>query len=73
MTTFTHTGCSAPNTPANKPSLLLMIRLGIAARRQRAALRKLDDAQLSDLGLTRTQRDIEAARPVWDVPHNWLR
>lgn len=41
--------------------------------RQRRALELLDDAALRDLGLTRSEVEAEAARPLWDVPHSWLR
>lgn len=41
--------------------------------RQRRALERLDDAALRDLGLTRTEVDAEASRPIWDVPVGWLR
>jgi len=73
MTLYTDTHCTASTPNTGKISLLSMIRLSLAARRQRVALRKLDETTLNDLGLTRTQRDIEAARPLWDVPQNWLR
>ena len=53
--------------------LLTALRLGLTVRRQRAALRKLDDAALHDLGLSRAQAESEAARPVWDVPARWRR
>ena len=41
--------------------------------RQRRALAKLDDSQLSDIGLTRGEACREAMRPVWDPPANWLK
>ena len=34
-------------------------------RRTRRALRKLDDHQLQDIGLTRRAADEEAKRPFW--------
>ena len=46
-------------------------RHAAAVRRQRAALQRLDDAALKDLGLTRNQADTEAKRPIWDVPETW--
>ncbi|SHJ02927.1 protein of unknown function [Shimia gijangensis] len=42
-----------------------------ALRRQRKALTRLDDIALHDLGLTRTQAELEAKRSLWDVPANW--
>ena len=41
--------------------------------RQRHALSRLDDARLNDLGLTRSEAEAEARRPVWDVPTHWQR
>ena len=39
--------------------------------RQRRALARLDDAALTDMGLTRADVEQEIKRPVWDVPANW--
>lgn len=47
------------------------LRLGLAARRQRAHLARLDDHSLRDIGLSRADALAEAARPVWDVPAAW--
>jgi uncharacterized protein YjiS (DUF1127 family) len=41
--------------------------------RQRVALTNLDDALLSDIGITREQAMAEAASSVWDVPNHWRR
>ncbi len=40
-------------------------------RRQRLALQRLTDAELSDIGLTRADVVQEANRSFWDVPHTW--
>lgn len=37
-------------------------------RRERQLLATLDDRMLKDIGLTRTEANLEAARPGWDVP-----
>ena len=42
-----------------------------ALRRQRRALRRLDDHLLRDIGLTRHEAEAEAAAPAWDVPPHW--
>lgn len=42
-----------------------------ALHRQHQALARLDDALLRDIGLTRTEANAEAARPVWDAPNHW--
>jgi uncharacterized protein YjiS (DUF1127 family) len=49
------------------------LRLGLAAHRQRQALRGLDDARLADIGLTAHAAMAEANRPFWDVPNSWRR
>lgn len=41
--------------------------------RQRQALKKLDAAQLRDIGITREQALAEARRAFWDAPSSWLR
>ena len=43
----------------------------LALRRQREALRNLEDHQLEDIGVTRAQADDEANRAAWDVPSHW--
>ncbi len=45
----------------------------LAARAQRKALSELDDCALQDIGLSRREADIEASRPLWDVPANWRK
>ncbi len=63
---------------ATRPSILssllgalpyLSVAPSVAASRARRA--DMNDAMLADLGLTRGQARIEAARPIWDVPANW--
>lgn len=49
------------------------LRTALALRRQRKHLAEMDETTLADIGLTRDQALAEAARPVWDVPANWLR
>ena len=42
-----------------------------ALHRQHQALLRLDDAMLSDIGITRFEAESEANRPVWDAPTHW--
>ena len=51
--------------------LVATLRLGLAARRQRRALAQLDPHLLADVGVTPTEAEAEAMRPIWDVPSNW--
>lgn len=39
--------------------------------RQRRALTRLDEAALCDIGLTRSEAETEARRPIWDAPESW--
>ncbi|MDP3340712.1 DUF1127 domain-containing protein [Frigidibacter sp.] len=52
-------------------SLLKALRLMAAARRQRRALLRLDDALLRDIGQDHLSARAEASRPIWDVPQHW--
>jgi len=42
-----------------------IVRTWADRRRQRAALARLDDRLLADIGITRLQATCEAARPFW--------
>ncbi|WP_121064418.1 DUF1127 domain-containing protein [Chachezhania antarctica] len=44
-----------------------------SVRRERAALERLDDAALNDLGLTRAEARTESGRGFWDAPAHWTR
>ncbi|WP_136439237.1 DUF1127 domain-containing protein [Pacificoceanicola onchidii] len=61
--------------PLIAPQIALrpLSRLGqwAALARQRRALARLDDAALSDIGLSRDAAQSEASRPFWDAPSNW--
>lgn len=50
-----------------------LVTLGLAARRQRHHLARLDDAALKDIGISRFDARRESRRPAWDVPAYWLR
>jgi len=63
---------SLSSTTSARPTGLFRFAMHAAQiRRQRKALMRLDDAQLSDIGLTRTQVKAESQRPFWDVPATW--
>ena len=59
---------------AGRPAKLSLATIGhwFAALRQaaneRAALRQLDDSQLKDIGVSRYDANIEAARNAFDLP-----
>ena len=62
-----------PGTLPARLAIVSLFSLAIAARRQRIALKSLDDTALDDLGLTRAEALAEANRPIWDVPASWRR
>ena len=51
--------------------LFATLRLAFHAHSQRQKLALLDDHALADIGLTRTEAQTEAGRPLWDVPAAW--
>ena len=73
MTTKSNTARLANTVRTGQFSFLDLARHIGATHRQRQNLGALDAAALNDIGLTRTQADAEATRPIWDVPPNWLR
>ena len=62
-----------PAVSYTTPSMLTAILRMFALRRQRGALSRMDADQLRDIGVSRTEAQAEALRPMWDVPTNWLR
>jgi len=75
MTAFIHKG--------NSQTIVHRIASGIShawqtaqarsrVRRERQLLATLDDRMLKDIGLTRADANLEAARPDWDVPDSRL-
>ena len=54
-------------------SVLSQLMQFAAVARSRRALAQLDDAALSDIGVTREEAQSEAARPAWDAPARWRR
>lgn len=55
------------------PALLARIINMVSLHRQRRKLATLDDALLSDIGISRADALREAARPFWDAPTHWHR
>ena len=65
------------DTPLIRPygqgraALFTVAMRAFEVRRQRTALRRLTDSDLSDIGLTRADVDRELAKSFWDVPDTW--
>lgn len=56
---------------ARQPRRSLGLARILDAWRSREQLKRLDDRALNDIGLTRSEADAEANRPIWDVPTTW--
>jgi uncharacterized protein YjiS (DUF1127 family) len=67
------TQAAATHREPNSVTLLGWIALARAAHRQRRALAALTSERLKDLGVSPEAAAAEAAKPVWNVPHHWLR
>ncbi len=63
---LSHRGTAA-GSRAVRFSIWNLLRL----HRQRRSLAQMDTAALEDMGITRREAQIEAARPFWQMPHNW--
>jgi len=72
MSTHSHIRHIAAQRPATK-GIFHTISVAYSVWRQRRALALLDASALKDIGLTQGEADIEASKPVWDVPQHWLR
>lgn len=59
--------------PMPVTGVIKRVTLGLAARRQRQALARLDDAALCDIGIDRATAEAECRRAAWDVPTHWLK
>jgi len=61
------TALSLPLFAAPRRALRCTLPAMIALWRSRRALAALSDAQLCDVGITRTEAFAEAGRPLWDA------
>lgn len=66
-------GCHSVGHKRSGLNLWRFATHSMAAWRQRRALTKLTSEQLNDIGLTREAAQREASKPLWNVPHYWLR
>lgn len=67
---MTQIAISTPR-PVRKKALGARVLSLLSLARQRRALARLDDRALHDIGITRSEAQSEAKRPVWDAPENW--
>jgi uncharacterized protein YjiS (DUF1127 family) len=73
MTQISHAARLSHRSVRTNGTLISRFVQAYAGWQQRKRLTTLDDAALRDIGLTRTQADAEAARPMWNAPAQWLR
>ena len=70
---------SARTTTLFRPTLTLRRPTGIFAKvsallalfSERRRLADMPDHMLNDLGITRSEAEAEARRPIWDSPSHW--
>ncbi len=73
MTQIAHSARLVQTTLRSGGSVLSRFVRAYASWQERQRLATLDDSMLADIGLTRHQANIEAARPIWNAPDQWLR
>jgi uncharacterized protein YjiS (DUF1127 family) len=56
------------NTPAVSTRVLRFLRAAIAVSAERHALAGLNDRMLKDIGITRSEADLESRRDFFDIP-----
>lgn len=63
-----------PAAPAKSSASFLDRLIAMdATYRERSKLSKMDARQLEDTGITQADAMAESAKPVWNVPHHWMR
>ncbi len=67
---MTHIAISTPRRIKRKALGTRILDL-LSLARQRRTLAQLDDRALDDIGISRSDAQTEAARPIWDAPENW--
>ncbi|EEE37660.1 conserved domain protein [Rhodobacteraceae bacterium KLH11] len=67
---MTHIAISNPHCITRQTFRTRLLNM-LSLARQRRALARLDDRALADIGLSRSEAQTEAARPIWDTPDNW--
>lgn len=72
MTTITCTNAPARPTPSLSRIFSTIATIG-EVRRQRAALARMDNHLLEDIGLTAREAQKEANRILWNAPQHWKK
>lgn len=67
------TGIALPGRDTCRSGFWGWLLAADCSHRHRAALTRLTDAQLRDVGLTRAQIDGQAGKSVWNAPDFWLK
>lgn len=73
MTNLTSHAVKGFAKAGTNPFTLSFLNRLLQLRAQRAALLSLDANRLQDLGISRSEAEAEAAKPMWDVPCHWQK
>ncbi|MFV1492758.1 hypothetical protein VWX97_17545 [Phaeobacter sp. JH18-32] len=58
---------------APRRSFFATVAQRLAIWRERRMLATLDQSALDDMGISKTEAQAEARRPIWDAPSSWRR
>ena len=75
MTSLITDNVCSPSVAARpaRGSVAKFVTAALATYRSRRKLAQLAPHMLEDIGLSAQDARFEAERPVWNVPHSWLR
>ena len=62
-----------PVIPAKRQSLVHKFMAMIKLSRQHRTLSLLDESQLRDVGISKSQANQDSRRLAWDAPHHWYK
>ena len=63
----------APQFKISISTILHNVLNRIKMQRSRHRLSQLDAKALRDIGLSQTEANREAQKPIWDAPNHWLK
>lgn len=72
MTTVaTNITATSASTGFSVIGAIKFFKLAVAIKKQRKQLKKMSNAQLADIGVSREEAMAEAQKTFWDVPAYW--
>lgn len=72
MSIFTATGF-APLANTRRTGLVTRVFRALSLVKQRQDLSRLDPHALRDIGMTKSEAEAEASRPIWDAPRHFYK